>query len=95
MPDEIKDKPRLADKAYLGANPEIRIPHKKPKGGELSPEQKAENKQIAKERIYVEHGIRRIKSYRIMRDEYRMATGLFQSVAAVVVGLVQFARIVG
>lgn len=95
LPEEIKDKPRLGDKAYIGANPEIRIPHKKPKGRELSQEQKAENKQIAQERIYVEHGIRRIKSYRIMRDEYRMATGLFKSVASVVVGLIQFARITG
>ena len=71
------------------------LKHKKPKGSELTEQQKAENKQLAQERIYVEHAIRRIKSYRIMRDQYRMATGLFASVAAVVVGLVLFARIVG
>ncbi len=92
----ITDKPRMGDKAYGdGKHPEIETPMKKPKGKELSEEQKAENKELSKKRVRVEHGIRRVKGWRIVRDEYRMPLGLFTSVTAAVVGLIQFATIVG
>jgi hypothetical protein len=33
LPDPIRDKPRIADKAYASADhPELKTPHKKPKG---------------------------------------------------------------
>ncbi len=92
---ELEGKPRLADKAYQSKeHPEIRTPHKKPKGGELTLEQKEENKEIARQRIVVEHAIRRIKGWRIVRDQYRLALGLFPMVALAVVGLLQLSRIV-
>ena len=92
----LTDKPRMGDKAYCdGKHPEIETPVKKPKGKELSAEQKAENKELSKKRVRVEHGIRRVKGWRIVRDEYRMPLGLFTSVTAAVVGLIQFAAIVG
>jgi hypothetical protein len=95
LPEPIADKPRLGDKGYVGANPAITTPHKKPKGGELTAEQTAENKQLSSERVKVEHGIRRVKAFRIVRDEYRLALGLFPTVASAVVGLIQFSRIIG
>jgi hypothetical protein len=91
LPEELSGKPKLGDKAYVGAEKPVRTPTKKPKGGELTDEQKAENKQIAEERIYVEHSIRRVKGYRILRDEYRLAAGLFSTTVSAVVGLLQFA----
>ena len=92
----LADKPRMGDKAYCdGKHPEIETPLKKPKGKELSEEQKASNKELSKKRVRVEHGIRRVKGWRIVRDEYRMPLGLFTSVSSAVVGLVQFATIVG
>lgn len=92
----LKEKPRMGDKAYCDRkHPEIETPVKKPKGKELSVEQKAANKEVSKKRVRVEHGIRRVKGWRIMRDEYRMPLGLFTSVTAAVVGLVQFATIIG
>lgn len=91
----VAEKPRLGDKAYVGARPAVQTPHKKPKGGELTAEQKEENKKLSSQRVRVEHSIRRIKAFRIMRDEYRHAMGLFPMVAAAVVGLIQFSRIVG
>lgn len=91
LPKELAEKPKLGDKAYVGAGIPIRTPTNKPKGLELTDEQKAENKQIARQRIYVEHGIRRVKGYRILRDEYRLATGLFSTTVSAVVGLLQFA----
>ena len=43
-----------ADKAYEG-EPSIKTPKKKPKKQELTPEQKEKNKELASERIFVEH----------------------------------------
>jgi hypothetical protein len=91
----VNEKPRLGDKADVGAQPEVNTPHKKPKGGELTAAQKEENKKLSSQRVRVEHSIRRIKAFRIMRDEYRHAMGLFPMVASAVVGLIQFSRIVG
>ena len=95
LPKPLADKPRLGDKAYVGATPGIKTPHKKPKGGALTEQQKAENKQLSSQRVRVEHGIRRVKGFRITRDEYRLAVGLFSSVVSAVVGLLQFSSIVG
>ena len=47
------------------------IPHKKPKGGELTPEQKQWNRQHAKQRIKVEHTNRELKIFRILSETYR------------------------
>lgn len=87
---------KIGDKAYQSQDhPELITPQKKPKGGELTPEQREENRKIAQQRIYVEHGIRRIKAFRILRQDYRLALGLFPMIAHAVVGLVQLGRIMG
>ncbi|MBA3440173.1 MAG: transposase, partial [Pyrinomonadaceae bacterium] len=94
LPAPLAGKPCVGDKAYQSsAHPEMTTPHKKPKGGTLTDEQRDENKQLAAKRVHVEHGIRRLKAFRILRDEYRLATGLFPMVASAVVGLIQFSRI--
>ncbi len=90
LPDELKEKPKLGDKAYLGAQKPTRIPQKKPKGGELSEAEKAANKQISQERIYVEHAIRKVKGFRVVRDEYRLAQGIFPTVVSVIVDCFNF-----
>lgn len=90
LPKELKEKPKLGDKAYQGADKPTMTPKKKPKGGQLTEEEKEQNKQISQERIYVEHSIRRVKGFRIVRDEYRLAQGIFPMIVAVVVGLLQF-----
>ena len=87
---------KLGDKGYQSqAHSEIISPHKKPKGGELTPEQRQENRQIAQQRIYVEHGIRCIGGWRILREDYRLGVGLFPMIARAVVGLVQLGRMLG
>jgi len=90
LPEDIREKPKIGDKAYIGAEKPTLIPKKKPKGGELSEEEKADNKRISQERIVVEHGIRKVKGFRVVRDEYRLAQGIFPTVVSVVVGLLQF-----
>ena len=47
---------------------QITMPHKKPRGGELTAEQKAENRVIAHRRVRVEHIICSIKRLRIVKD---------------------------
>jgi hypothetical protein len=47
-------------------------PFKKPKGGELTTEQKATNQAIAKRRILIEHVISGIKRCRIVKDTIRI-----------------------
>ncbi|MBD5357588.1 MAG: transposase family protein, partial [Bacteroides sp.] len=45
---------------------------KKPRGRELTPEQKAENRNISARRIRVEHAIGGAKRLRIVKDECRL-----------------------
>ena len=83
--------------AYKGL-PHSQVPHKKPPPacgypGELTAEQKAENRAFSSVRVRVEHSIRRVKAFRIVRDEYRLATGLFARTCCCVVGLVQLVRL--
>jgi hypothetical protein len=85
---------KRADLGYQGLV-DVKVPHKKPKGGTLSPEQLEANRQHASLRVRVEHGIRRLKAFRILRDQYRLARGLFPRMAFVVVGLVHLQRLVG
>jgi len=63
-----------ADLGYQGYHPPnlvLTIPFKKPKGGVLTPEEKALNTALAKLRIPVEHAIRGIKRQRIAADLFR------------------------
>ena len=85
---------KQGDLGYQGCA-EMEVPYKKPKGGELTPEQRAANQEQAKVRVHVEHAIRRLKGFKIVRQDYRLATGLFPCVASVVAGLVHVNRFVG
>jgi len=62
------------DTGFLGYYPEnviVKMPVKKPKGKELSEEQKESNKKIATFRILVEHAIGGVKRYRIVKERFR------------------------
>ena len=87
---------KQADLGYIGA-PGMILPHKKKNcrkiKNELTAAQIDENRQLASVRVHVEHGIRRIKAWHILRENYRLATGLFPTVAHATVGLVQLTRI--
>jgi hypothetical protein len=51
---------------------QITQPHKKPRGQELTDEQKAENRVIAARRVLIEHIICSIKRCRIVKDTLRL-----------------------
>jgi hypothetical protein len=46
-------------------------PKKKPRGGQLTPEEKEHNREISRIRIRVEHAIGGLKRYRIVKDQLR------------------------
>jgi hypothetical protein len=62
------------DLGFQGYEPEgtsTYQPKKKPRGGELTPDEKAQNQAISSERIGVEHSIGGVKVYHIVHDVYR------------------------
>lgn len=62
------------DTGFQGYKPDnvtIRQPKKKPRGGELTAEEKAHNKEVSRQRIGVEHAIGGAKVYHISRDVFR------------------------
>lgn len=76
-------------KDYVCKN--IAIPHKKSKTKPLSESQKNENKQMASERIKVEHSIGGLKRYRILSDRLRIhLIDLYDDILGVCAGLWNF-----
>lgn len=64
----------LGDKAYQAIqkiHAFSRIPKKKPRCGELTPEEKKSNQELAKVRIVGEHINRKLKIFKILSDRYR------------------------
>jgi hypothetical protein len=60
---------------YLLEDILILMPHKKPKGGELTEEQKLENQRISSLRVPVEHVLGSVKRCRIVGDVIRLWSG--------------------
>jgi hypothetical protein len=70
----------LQDSGYQGYAPlgvKIIQPQKKPKGKELSKEQKARNREISIDRVRIEHAIGSVKRARIVKDECRLRKDKF------------------
>ncbi len=84
----------LADSGYQGLlelHENSRTPFKKPKGGELTEEQKEFNKELAKERVVIEHIIRHLKIFRILAERYRNRRRRFIIRVNLIAGLYNFA----
>jgi hypothetical protein len=91
LPEEIEC---LADSGYQGLlelHENSRTPFKKPKGGELTAEQKEFNKALASERIVVEHIIRHLKIFRILSERYRNRRRRFMLRVNLIAGLYNYA----
>ena len=71
IPDEI---PIEVDLGFLGLQKEylnIRLPHRKPKGGELSIHQKQENRALSQSRVVCENAFAGVKRYNAVSAIYR------------------------
>jgi DDE superfamily endonuclease/Helix-turn-helix of DDE superfamily endonuclease len=63
------DARRTGDTAYLGTP--LETPARKPRGGELTAGQKERNRRVSRRRIVAEHGIGKMKIWRIASERYR------------------------
>lgn len=66
----------MTDKGYVGVEkdyPEVPfvLPFKKPRGGELSDEQRDHNRRVAKDRIVVEHTMAQVNRFTVLRQVFR------------------------
>ena len=57
------------DTAYLGTG--LRTPRRKPPKGQLTPRQKAGNRRVGRKRVAVEHGIGKMKVWRVAAERWR------------------------
>ena len=81
----------VADSGYQGLasrHPQSCLPVKKPKGEELSDEAKAHNRALGRFRIAVEHVIRSLKVWRILKETYRNRRKRFSLRFNLIAGLV-------
>ena len=63
------DAKRTGDTAYLGTS--LGTPTRKPRGGKLTERQKAGNRRLSRRRVAAEHGIGKMKVWRIASERYR------------------------
>jgi hypothetical protein len=87
---------RYGDLGYQGMPDERwHVPHKKPRGQELSARQKRENRQFSKKRIVVEHSIRGMKIFRRIGETIRVTVDEFLfSLLLAAANLYNFKRLV-
>lgn len=70
----MDEKPLKLKAGFLSHYPQdviIHMPVKKPKGRQLTDQQKEKNRKISSFRVLVEHAIGGVKKYRIIKDRFR------------------------
>ena len=79
------------DSAYQGYDKEhkaIDYPYKKPKGGELTDEEKEYNKGLSRFRVRVEHKIGQVKRFRIVSNPFRNPRRTHSTKTSIIAGIV-------
>jgi hypothetical protein len=86
----------LADTGYIGIkadnNAQVTIPFKKPKGQELTENQKLENKYISQRRVKVENVICGLKVFRVFTEKIRYRVKIDDQISNIVGGLYNFKK---
>eukprot|EP00733_Pompholyxophrys_punicea_P001531 Pompholyxophrys_punicea_v1_NODE_797_length_1279_cov_6.843137.p2 type:complete len:152 gc:universal NODE_797_length_1279_cov_6.843137:744-1199(+) len=77
----------LADKAYVGFEPLVVTPAKKPPGGQLTEEQKRSNLELSRSRIVIENAFARLKDWKCLKVKFRHDAALHDLVFQVCVRL--------
>jgi hypothetical protein len=71
IPIDVPIQIDLGFKGFENEYENIELPHKKPRGGELTETQKEENRLFSAERVVVEHAFGGMKRYKAAADIYR------------------------
>ncbi|MBW4456937.1 MAG: transposase [Nostoc indistinguendum CM1-VF10] len=83
-----KSQPFSGDKAFQGGE-NITTPHKKKPKQQLTEQQKAENKVLSSNRIFIEHLIGLLKIFRIASQRFRLKLETYEQIILTVCGLVR------
>lgn len=76
------------DQGYQGGE-NITTPQKKPRKAELTASQKAANKKMSSQRIFVEHVIRFVKIFRIAQQRFPLSHRTYEQIMFTICGLVR------
>src|SRR3954453_2726895 len=76
---------RMGDTAYIGTP--LVTPARKPRGDELTEDQREENRRVSRRRVVVEHGIGKMKVWRVAAERYRNLVGRHTLIMKNVAGL--------
>jgi hypothetical protein len=71
IPDEVAIQGDLGFQGLQNEFVNVQLPHKKPKGKQLSEQHKQENREFSRQRVVCEHAHDGIKRYRAVTDVYR------------------------
>jgi hypothetical protein len=71
IPEEVAIEGDLGFQGLQNEFDNVHLPHKKPKGKELTQQQKQENREFSRQRVKCEHAHAGIKRYRSVTDVYR------------------------
>ena len=88
--DDIKVQGDSGYQGILKLHKNSETPKKKPKGGELTKEEKAENKQLSSERMLVENINAKIKVFKITANKYRNRRRRFGLRMSLICGIINF-----
>ena len=70
------------------------VPKKRSKNHPLSKQERKDNREISKKRIFVEHAIRFVKRFRILSERYRNRRNRFALRFSLIAGICNFDRFV-
>ena len=90
MADEIKIQGDSGYQGILKLHKNSETPKKKPKGGEMTEEEKAENRRISHERILVENINAKVKVFKITANRYRNRRKRYGLRVSLICGIINF-----
>jgi hypothetical protein len=88
--DSIKAQMDSGYQGIAAVHKNSETPKKKPKGGELTQEEKLENRRISRERILIENVNAKIKVFKIMANKYRNRRKRHNLRANLICGIINF-----
>lgn len=73
-------------------HPNSRLPHNKPRGGQLTQAQKADNRALARRRVVIEQTNRCLKIFRLLAERYRNRRRRFRLRCNLIAALYNYER---